>query len=94
MEQRLPIFERLRTVTRGQMYFLSLANIANAPDLKGSGFELVDRIPVDFSYQRQDPDPARLQGWLLPYRTTNLHVFDAVLHKVPSRSAPASAPAQ
>jgi hypothetical protein len=88
MEERLPILERLRAVTPGQMYFLTLANAPAVPGLDRAGFEVVDRIPVDFVYQRIDQDPARLDGWLLPYRTTRLHVYDMILHKVPRQAVP------
>jgi hypothetical protein len=94
MEERLPIFDRLRSVTSGQMYFLSLGIVAAVPGLDRAGFEVVDRIPLDFVYQRIDQDPARLDGWLLPYRTTRLHVYDMILHKVPRQAVPATAPTQ
>jgi hypothetical protein len=94
VEERLSVFERLRAVTSGRMYFLSLQNAAAAGDLQRAGFEVIDRIPFDLSWQRVDQDPMRLDAWLLPHRTMRFRVYDLILHRVPARFATAAAPAQ
>jgi hypothetical protein len=85
LEERLPIFERLRTVTPGRMYFLSLPDAAAAPGLQRAGFETIDKVSLDYSWLRSGSDPARIDAWLLPYRPLHFRGNDLILHKVPAR---------
>jgi hypothetical protein len=85
LQDRLSIFDRLRIVTRGQIYFLSRPDLAAASDLKRAGIEEIDKIPFKFAFLRSDTEQFPLGGWLLPRRFVRGSYPDLVLHKVSRR---------
>jgi hypothetical protein len=85
VESRLPVLERLRGTARGQVYFMTYANVADTAEWLRGGLEKVAWIPFDAAYLRMGDDTTRWRGWLLPYRITRGSGPPFALYKVPSR---------
>jgi hypothetical protein len=94
VESRLPILERLRTTARGQVYFMTYANVADTAEWLRSGLEKVEWIPFDATYLRMGDDTSRWRGWLLPYRITRGSGSPFALYKVPNRPMVPALPAK
>jgi hypothetical protein len=83
MESRLPVFERLRGVAHGRVYFMTYERALDTGNWLRSGLEKIESIPFDRVYMRMDDDPSRWRGWILPYRVTRGSGSSLALYRLP-----------
>jgi hypothetical protein len=81
IDTRLPVFDRLRAVTRGSIYFLKYAH--RDPEMwKQNGFARVALVYLGESTMRAGLDPLRLDYWILPYKSVDDFAGPLALYKI------------
>jgi hypothetical protein len=85
IETATPIFDRVRAVARGRVYFLTYSHARDLPTWLSAGFEKIEWIPFDAASLRMGDDTSRWRGWLLPYRITRGSGSPYALLRVPER---------